>query len=253
MVARMVPGAVVGPSLLIVASAFDGTAQGAIWCAALVIDYGGVLLARGEGWHVSPGHFAERFGLILIIALGESIVAIGAGASGIELGAAEVTAAVLAVTVSAALWWAYFDVVAPVAERKLTEATGQARTELARDSYSYLHLPMIAGIVLLALGIKKTLADVHDPLDTIPAVALCGGVALYLFGLIAFRLRNLRTLNPQRLVAACALVALIPLALEVDAIVSLAAVTAVCVLLIAYEAIRLGEARARIRATARSG
>jgi low temperature requirement protein LtrA len=249
-VGRLAMGAITGPSLLILASAFDGVAQGVIWGLALLVDYAGVLLARGEGWTIAPAHFAERYGLIVIIALGESIVAIGAGA-GIELGAGEVVAAVFAILVSAALWWAYFDVVAIVAERKLTEATGAARTDLARDSYSYLHLPMVAGIVLLALGIKKTLADMNQPLDTIPAVALCGGVALYLLGHIAFRLRNVHSLNRQRLVAACACLALIPVALEADALVALGAVTAVCVLLIAYEVIRFGEARARLHAAAR--
>jgi low temperature requirement protein LtrA len=251
-VARLAPGAILGPSLLILASAFDGLAQSLVWLAALVIDYGGVLVAGSSGWRLSPGHFAERHGLIVIIALGESIVAIGAGSvSGIKLGVAEVTAAVLAIGITAALWWAYFDVVALVAERKLTEASGAARNALARDSYSYLHLVMIAGIVLLALGIKKTLSDVHEPLATIPAVALCGGVATYLLGHIAFRLRNVGTLNRQRLVAACACAALIPLALNADAIVAICSVSAVCVGLIAYEAIRFGEARARVRAAAR--
>ncbi len=248
-VGRLAPGAIIGPSLLIVASAFDGTAQAAIWGVALLIDYAGAAHARGEGWNISPAHFAERYGLIVIIALGESIVAIGAGGE-LELGVGEVLAAVLAIIISAALWWAYFDVVAIVAERKLTEATGAARTDLARDSYSYLHLLMIAGIVLLALGIKKTLSGVDKPLDTIPAVALCGGVALYLLGHIAFRLRNVHSLNPHRLVAACACLALIPLALEADALVALAAVTAVCVILIVYEMTRFGEARARLRASA---
>jgi low temperature requirement protein LtrA len=220
---------------------------------ALAIDYLGPLIAGTSGWRLSPAHFAERHGLIVIIALGESIVAIGAGAgSDIRLDFGEVTAAVLGIGISAALWWAYFDVVALVAERKLTEASGAARNALARDSYSYLHLPMIAGIVLLALGIKKTLAGIDEPLDTIPAIALCGGVALYLLGHIAFRLRNVGTLNRQRLVAACLCAGLVPLALNVDALVSIAAVGAVCTGLILYEAVRFGEARARVRATARA-
>ncbi len=251
-VARMAPGVTAGPLLLIVASAFDGPAQGVVWCIALVIDYGGVLVAGPSGWRVSPSHFAERHGLIVIIALGESIVAIGAGgAADIDLAFGEIAAATLAICVLSSLWWAYFDVVAPVAERKLTEATGAARAALARDSYSYLHLPMIAGIVLLALGIKKTIGDVHKPLETVPAVALCGGVALYLLAHIAFRLRNVGTLNRQRLVIALACCALVPFAREVDALAALAAVTGLCMGLIAYEAIRFSEARARVRATAR--
>ena len=108
-----------------------------------------------------PGHFAERHGLIVIIALGESIVAIGVGAEvGVDAGV--VAAAVLGMGAAAALWWLYFDVVALVAERRLSNATpGQGANEIARDSYSYLHFPMVAGIVLLALGLKKTLGDVE--------------------------------------------------------------------------------------------
>ncbi|MGZ8676307.1 MAG: low temperature requirement protein A, partial [Solirubrobacterales bacterium] len=119
---------------------------------------------------------------------------------------------------------------------------------LARDSYSYIHFPMIAGIVLLAVGLKKTEMAVDEPLKTIPAIALCGGVALYLLGHIAFRYRNVGTFNRHRALATVAVLALIPLALEVDALLSVAAVTAVLVALIAYEAIRFREARERVRA-----
>ena len=136
------------------------------------------------------------------------------------------------------------------AERKLGEATGAERNRMARDSYSYLHFVMIAGIVLLAFGVKKTLAGVHDPLATVPAVSLCGGVALYLLGHIAFRLRNVRTLNRQRLVAAVACLALIPLATSVEALAALAAIATVCATLISHEAIRFREARARVRGSA---
>ena len=135
-------------------------------------------------------------------------------------------AALLGIAAVAALWWAYFDIVAIVAERRLTEAPPGEQAPLARDSYSYLHFPMIAGIVLLALGLKKTLADTASPLDTVPAVALCGGAALYLLGHIGFRCRNVGTLNKHRTVATIALLALIPLALSADALGALAAVTA---------------------------
>lgn len=119
---------------------------------------------------------------------------------------------------------------------------------MARDSYSYLHIPMVAGIVLVALGIKKTLGDVDEPLKTVPAVALCGGVALYLAGHLGFRLRNMGGLTRQRLVALVIAVALIPLATEVDALLALAAIAALCAGLIAYEAIRFAETRSRVRA-----
>ena len=246
-ITRLAPGLLLGSALLIVAGALDGGARTSIWIVAILIDWSTPLLFGNAGFHLHPGHFAERHGLIVIIALGESIVAIGAGA-GFELEAGEVVGAVLAIAAVAALWWAYFDIVAIVAERRLTEAPFGEQAPLARDSYSYLHYPMIAGIVLLAVGLKKTEAAIDEPLKTVPAVALCGGVALYLLAHIAFRYRNVGTLNRHRLLATVAVLALIPLALEVDALAAVAAVTAVLLALVAYEAIRFREARARVRA-----
>jgi low temperature requirement protein LtrA len=249
-VARLAPTSFLGPALLVVAAFLDGTPQALVWLAALVIDYSGPLVAGVAGWKLFPEHFAERHGLIVIIALGESIVAVGLGASGIEVDAGVIIAALFGVAVAACLWWAYFDVVAIVAERKLHEAEGVERNRMARDSYSYLHMPMIAGIVLTALGMKKTLAHVDEPLKDIAAVALCGGVALYLLAHIAFRMRNVGTLNVQRLVTAGAVLALTPVAMEVDAMFALGLVAAVLVVLIVFEAVHLREARARVRAMA---
>jgi low temperature requirement protein LtrA len=233
--------------LLLLASATDGGLQIAIWCLALALDLGGPFVFGVEGWKVIPGHFAERHGLIIIIALGESIVAIGVGA-GLAVDVGVVAAAVLGVAVAAAMWWLYFDVVALVAQRRFMRAAeGRERNAIARDSYSYIHLPMIAGIVLLALGLKKTLGNVDDPLKTIPAVAMLGGTALYLLAHVAFRLRNLHTLNRQRLVCAGLLVALIPLAFELPAIATLAVIAGVLTALIAYESMRFAELRDRIR------
>ncbi len=150
-------GTAVGVGLLIVASFADGTLQGVLWLLALALDAGGPFLFGVEGWKLVPGHFAERHGLIVIIALGESIVAIGVGAEeAMDVGIA--AAAVVGIVIAAALWWAYFDVVALVAERRLENAApGRERNAIGRDSFSYLHFPMVAGIVLLALGLKKTL------------------------------------------------------------------------------------------------
>ena len=118
---------------------------------------------------------------------------------------------------------------------------------MARDSYSYLHLLLMAGVVLVALGSKKVLAHTDEPLKTLPAIALCGGLALYLAGLVLFRLRNIGSLNVQRLLVAVAAAALIPVATSVDALVALALVAALASGMIAYEAIRFREARKRIR------
>jgi low temperature requirement protein LtrA len=218
-----------------------------LWALALLLDMGGPYLFGSEGWKLVPGHFAERHGLIVIIALGESIVAVGAGAElGVDAGV--VLAAVVGIVVAAALWWLYFDVVALVAERRLSQATpGREQNEIARDSYSYLHFPMVAGIVLLALGVKKTIGDVGEPLKVVPAVAMLGGTAAYLLGHVAFRWRNIHTLNKQRLLCAVLAVALVPLAVELPALATLSILAAVLTALITYETVRFAEARDRIR------
>ena len=250
-VRRLGPALLVSSALILVAALFKGPAQLAIWGVAIVIDYGGPLVAGTDGWQVHPGHFAERHGLFIIIALGESIVAIGSGAPHGTVSVSVIVAAVLGIAAVGALWWLYFDVVAVVAGRRLREATGAARNAMARDSYSYLHLPMVTGVVLVALGLKKALLHPQVTLRAVPAIALCAGAALYLLAHIAFRLRNVHSLNRQRLVAAVVCVALLPLALHASALTSVACVSAVLVVLIAYEALRFREARARVRAAAR--
>jgi low temperature requirement protein LtrA len=236
-----------GVGLLVGASATDGALQGGLWGLALLLDMGGPYLFGSEGWKLVPAHFAERHGLIVIIALGESIVAIGVGAkAGVDAGV--VAAAILGIAVAAALWWLYFDVVALVAARRLSNATeGRERNEIARDSYSYLHFPMVAGIVLLAFGLKQTLGHVGDPLEVEPASALLGGTAVYLLAHVAFRLRNVHRLSVDRLVCAAALVALVPAALELPSLVTLAFLAALLTALIAYEHVRFAELRARLR------
>ncbi len=237
----------IGVGLLAGASALDGLAQGALWGVALGLDMAGPYFFGSEGWKLVPGHFAERHALIVIIALGESIVAIGAGAAA-QLSVGIVAAAVLGIALAAALWWIYFDVVALVSRGRLVRAEeGRKRNELARDSYSYLHFPMVAGIVLVALGLKKTLADVDDSLETVTAFALLGGIASYLLGHVAFRLRNVHTLNRQRLALALVMFALLPLAVEIPALAILAIVNALLWLMITYETISYGEARERVR------
>lgn len=244
---RLAPGFLIAPALILVAAAFDGPAQAAVWIAALLIDFLAPLIGGVRGWQVSPGHFVERHSLIIIIALGESIVAVGAAASGEPLGRGVVTGAVLGMAIAAALWWTYFDVVAIAAERRMMRASPEELPALVRDAYTYLHLPMIAGVVLIALGAKKSIAHVGDALHAMPAVCLCGGAALYLLAHIAFRLRNMGSVNRQRLVAAALCLAVIPLAMALPALAAMAVVTAILVGLVAYEAIRFREARARLR------
>jgi low temperature requirement protein LtrA len=245
-IVRLARTALPAPLMLIAAAFVGGTAQAVIWIVALAIDFAGPFVFGVRGFQVSAGHFAERFGLIVIIALGESIVAIGAGLEG-EVDAGVVAAAALGLIVACTLWWAYFDWVALDAESRFRRARGDRRATIARDAYSYLHLPMIAGIVLIALGVKKTIGDVGEPLKTAPAVALFGGIALYYAGHVGFRYRNTHTLYRGRLVALVVAVALIPVATEVDALVAMALAAALTSAVIAYEVVRYAEARRRIR------
>jgi low temperature requirement protein LtrA len=244
----LVASAIPGAGLIIVASAaFDGTTRDLLWAAALVLDYGIVLSFGAEGWQVHAEHFAERFGLVLIIALGESIVAIGVGAEDLGTTAEEIVAAGVALAIVCMLWWAYFDVYAIVAERKLRAAVGVEQIRIARDSYALLHFLLIAGIVLFALGVKKVLEHPDDPLKDMPAVALCGGLALYALGAVAIRLRNTGTVAWARIVTAAACLALIPLATEAAGIVTLPLLAAAWIVLIAYETLRFRDFRARVR------
>jgi low temperature requirement protein LtrA len=240
-------GAAVGTGLLLGASFADGALQGGLWALALLLDAGGPYVFGSEGWKIVPGHFAERHGLVMIIALGESIVAIGVGAeAGVDAGV--VVAAVFGTAVVCALWWLYFDIVALVAERRLSNAQpGREQNEMARDSYSYLHFPMIAGIVLLALGLEKTLGHPDDALEVVPAAALLGGTAVHLLAHVAFRWRNVHRFNRHRLGCAALLVALIPVAVELPALATLGIVAGVLAVLITVETLRFAELRDRLR------
>jgi low temperature requirement protein LtrA len=237
----------IGVGLLIVASQLDGAVQGALWVLALALDMGGPYLFGSQGWKLVPRHFAERHGLIVIIALGESIVAIGVGVGG-ALSVGQGVAAVVGIGLAAALWWLYFDVVALVAARRLERAeVGRAQNEMARDSYSYLHFLMVAGIILVALGLKKTLEHVNDPLEVVPAFALLGGMACYLLGHVAFRYRGIHTVNIERTALAVLLVASLPIATEISALATVAYVTVLTWAVIVYETRLYGESRERIR------
>jgi low temperature requirement protein LtrA len=246
-VLRISPTAITGASLILLAGFLHGDDRIALWVVALAIDYvGPAVIGAGRGWRIAPEHFAERHGLIILIALGESIIAIGVGA-GFELVTKVIVAAALGLVVVSALWWLYFDVAAILARSRLAQATGVAQARLARDAYSYLHLPMVAGIVLFALGLKTTLGDTTHQLDTVPAVGLCGGAALYLLGHVASLFRSTGRIFRRRTAAGIVLLALIPVAITIPAIAALGLVSAVCSLVVAYEAIHRRESRAQVR------
>jgi low temperature requirement protein LtrA len=237
----------VAVGLLLGASFLDGAAQGVLWGLAIVVDWGLPAVFGTQGWILVPGHFAERHNLVIILALGESIVALGV-ASEIDLTAGVITAAVLGVGIASALWWTYFDVVAIITARRLQQAPeGRVRNALARDSYSYLHYPMVAGIVLVALGMEAALHHVADHLDAERAFALLGGIALYLLAHVALRLRNAHTLSRTRFGLAVALLLLVPVATTVPALVTVAALNVPLWAMIGYETRLYGDGRYRLR------
>jgi low temperature requirement protein LtrA len=246
-VMRFAPPMLIAPTLILAAGFLSGAAEVALWVLALLVDYVGLLVGGVTGWRVDAAHFAERHGLIIIIALGESIVSIGVGAANLDVNGDVILAASCGLLVAAALWWSYFDVAALVAARRLAEVDARERALMARDSFTYLHLPMVAGILLFALGVKKTLEHAGDPLEIVPALCLCGGIALYLLAHVLFRLRNVHTLNARRLVAALVCAALTAVALAIPALATLGILAVVVSGLIGYEAIHFGTARSRIR------
>jgi low temperature requirement protein LtrA len=244
---RLAPTELLGASLLVAASFVEGDARVAVWLVALAVDYlGPIVMGLGTGWRIAPEHFAERHGLIVLIALGESVIAIGVG-TGLELVAKVLLAALLGVVVIAALWWLYFDVAAIFGRRRLVQAQGVAQVRLALDAYSYLHLPLVAGIVLFAFGLEETLHHVGEPLDAVHAVALCGGVALYLLGHVAFLVRTTHRIFRRRTIGGVVSLALIPAALTLPAMAALALVSATCSFVVAYEAIAHREHRITVR------
>jgi low temperature requirement protein LtrA len=253
---RFTPSVIGSTAVLLVASQLDGWAQTLTWVAALIVDYFGTILGGASGWRLrSASHFAERHGLIIIVALGESIVAIGVGVAAVPISWPIIVASVLGLTVAGCLWWAYFDVVSIVAERLLRRAEGEERARLARDAYSYLHMPMVAGIVLVALGMKKVLEyvggashhELSDPLPLLPLGALYGGVSLYLLAHSAFKYRTWHKVTGRRVVVAALLGALVGAAAEIPALAALGLLALVMVAMIATESIQYSEVREQIR------
>jgi low temperature requirement protein LtrA len=247
-VRRLAPWALLGATLILIAGIADG-ARTWLWVAAIALTYVGAALSGSTGWLVHPSHFAERHGLVLIIALGEAFIAIGIGATGTGIGLGEVVAAILGLLIATSFWLAYFDFFSIRGERLLGDARGPERVALARDAYTYLHFPMIVGIVLFAFAMKEIVAHVGEELDSVAAFALCGGSALYLLTYSAIRMRVERRwrVSRGRLVAALLLLLLLPVATMVPALAALALVTAVWLALHTYELVWWREARAESR------
>lgn len=245
----------IGGALLVCAAFTHDSLQIALWIAAVGGDMAWTFVA-GNDWRLnSAKHFSERYGLIIIVALGESIVSIGIGVSGLPISWPIALGSMLGLAISGLLWWAYFDVAALTVEHALAHAKGERRIQIARNSYTYWHFPMIVGVIALSLGMKKVLSYVgaaeghtlHDALYGIPLFALYGGVIAYLVALVGFKQYATGKVSVQRLVAAVVLLALIPLAAAVPALVALGMLCAVLVALIGWETLRHAEIRDEIR------
>lgn len=197
-------------ALLVVGSFLDGAAQAILWTAAVAIDYAGPAWLTRERLRglqrVAVAHFAERYALFVIICLGESIVAIGLAAEGKEVDAALIAAVGFGLLATVGLWRTYFGELAVDAEARLRDESDAVLA--AADGYSYLHLPIVAGIVVFAVGVRLAVEAPADPLAAAARLALCAGVALYLLGHAAFRLRMTHRVNPAELATAAALLAL---------------------------------------------
>lgn len=247
-VLRMARSALAAATLILVAAFVSDDLRPLFWLVALVVGLFGPALSDVSAWRLHPAHFVERHSLIIIIALGESLIAVGLGTRQTSLSATVIIAALLGLAIATSFWIAYFDFFAIRFRHLLAEQHGAAQVALARDAYSYLHLPMVAGIVLSAFALREAVARIGHDLATVPALALCGGSALYLASYVAIRWRLTRKLRSGRLVASIVFIALFPLTLVIPAIAALAAVAATWIALHGYEIIWWREARRQTRA-----
>jgi low temperature requirement protein LtrA len=223
-------------------------ARVALWGAAFLFGFLGPLMSGVDGFRVNTAHFAERHGLIVIIAIGESLGAIGFGARGTHLGGEVIVTALLGFLVVSSFWLSYFDFTANAVRDRIAGSGGREQVALARDIYTYWHLPVVAGIALFAFAMREALRHVGAHLHLVPAVALCFGCAIYMFTFVATRWRVTRTIGRGRPIATVAFALLTLAATHVPAIVALALVCVVCIALHVYELTMWREDRARIRA-----
>jgi low temperature requirement protein LtrA len=228
-----------GAALLIAGALLGGELQVFFFAGALAVDWGGVYVTSREGnWRIqSAPYWTERYGLFIILSIGESVVAIGVGAAGQPISTPLLAAGVLGIATALCLWWLYFDVVSSAAEHRLREAQGQARVRMAIEAYTYGHFPIVAGIIVGAVGVEGVLAHAGDvkPLGYFYAAALYGGIALYLAGHLFFKQRIDATLGVPRLVTVVVLLLALPVAAFLPPLVGLAGLVLLLVVLIGVE------------------
>jgi low temperature requirement protein LtrA len=252
---RTLPTTLVALTLLGVGALVPPGPRLGVWVAAVLIDYVGVYL-EGGGWRVSaPGHFAERHGLVMIIAIGESVVSVAVAVSHNAIDWPLLTGGLLGIALAITLWRTYFNVIAVAAERRLRELTGDERTRMARDTFTYLHLPAVVGILTMAVGLRVMLGDVeaHGSSDNdVPGtamLALYGGAALYLVTMAVLRWQLRGSPSYPRLVTAAWLgvAGAVLSALSVDPLVDIAVVTGSFLALVTFDSVRYGRMTRDIR------
>ena len=248
---------------LVLGAVLGGTAQTLLWAAAFAIDWNGGLIASfASGWQLrSPSHFIERHGLVVMIALGESLASVGAGSGGAVTRAPVLVAGVLGFTTAACMWWLYFENAASAAGQVLAaEPSGRRRSRMATNTYSAAHFPLIAGVIYTALGIEQVVDHLaHSrpghaagaPLDWTSTVALYGGVILYLAGRALFLRLSVGSAPTAQLVSIGVALVLLPVGRVLPALGSLGLITGFLVALVCYERLNPGtQTRATSRATA---
>ncbi|MFB8176026.1 low temperature requirement protein A [Streptomyces sp. NPDC055966] len=239
-----------GAALLIVGAIMGGDTQTALFAAAIAVDWGGVYATSRRGsWRIhSAAYFAERHQLFVIIAIGESLLAMGAGAAGHPMSAPLLAAAVLGVGAAAGLWWLYFDLSTHIGEHQLEQSQGPARLTLAVGAYGYGHFPVAAGIVVTALGIEAVVAHADDgkALGAFYGWALCGGAALYVGGLLLFGRIMLKAWGGFRLLGLCLLLAWAPMAGLLPPVAALAGVVVILAAVATAERLGYAEMRRRV-------
>jgi low temperature requirement protein LtrA len=243
---KLAPWFLVAPALVLAGAFFDDDVRVVLWTLSLAIDLAGALNVGSAGFRISPTHFAERYGLFVIIALGESVVAIGVGAVDAPLDATFAAAVLVAFAGVAALWWSYFDIPAAGAERTLRAATEERRAPLARDVFSILHYPFVLGVIFFAVGAEKTLEHPDEPLSTAGRSALGIGLALTLLAMVAARLRAVQVIAWERLAGAAACLLAVVMLPDLDALWLAATAVAILALTLAVEAARLRDFRRRL-------
>jgi low temperature requirement protein LtrA len=242
-------------TLVVIGGALGGTAQAVLWTVAAVLEWATPWIANRESqssFEIAPAHFVERHGLVVIVAIGESVVAAGIGAAGLAVDAELIVVVVLSLLLSAALWWAYFGADDDEqAERALAGAPPRRQPWIALEGFGVAHYFLLLGVVLTAAGIKKAIGHAYDPLTTAQALALGGGVALFLAADVCFRAILRLGRSVHRAVAAVLALATVPLATEIAAAAQLAVLVAILAAALAGEATLRSRPSAQARATAR--